>query len=97
MEEHHATNVDYVGSSPTVTTYASVAQQELEREPSKFRVAGSNPAGCTNIKDEQYEEAKADFIILARCWNWRDNGALEASVRKGVWVRIPPWPLLNKH
>lgn len=31
---------------------------------------------------------------MARCWNWRDNGALEASVRKGVWVRIPPWPLL---
>jgi hypothetical protein len=27
--------VDYVGSSPTVTTYASVAQQELEHEPSQ--------------------------------------------------------------
>ena len=30
---------------------------------------------------------------MTKCWNWRDNGALEASVRKGVWVQIPPWSL----
>lgn len=55
------------GSNPSIPiTYASVAQQELERETSNFMVAGSNPAGCTNFKEEQHEEAKAVFIRNTR-------------------------------
>lgn len=44
---------------PWPLTYASVAQQELEREPSKFRVTGSNPVGCTSSKRNNMKKQKS--------------------------------------
>ena len=40
--------MDYVGSSPTVTTYATVAQL-VERRIEDPSVAGSTPAGGTTL------------------------------------------------
>lgn len=75
-------------------------------KPEPFGFGGSNPpTGTISPSPSRFMalalQARKTLVriqegrlFLARCWNWRDNGALEASVRKGVWVRIPPWPLI---